>query len=416
MPGGPRRGFGTDHQTSSGSLTLGASASVSSLVAPGGGGGVRAHAPGSLAGTGMAKDSSWATLSSLASPPSTAWSKSSRGPAPSHAWSAAESIASRSSGVPIRPWLLPRDDPVPCRNTGKRVLCTQDEMIRIFIRMPGKGGRIAVMVHPNWPVCPPSGADASESDGRLSPVRELMRQRKENESSMLDSQVGVWDVDDEDVGPATLAIRENLPLPVASEPTESLKGVIERATGIPAVQQKLVFGRSGPLEQEGRTLCDYDIGHGALLYLSIRAAPGMKKDQRFLASPALASASGAAAAAGRLGAFVKRRRGASKEAKPKKEDMVVPLPDWRNGDALVPNVEGPSGTLTYNYMGLRDNGIFDLTDRVRRRFHFVRSTRTKHAPDVCAGVPSALGSSHHSAGDSLNATVRFANDAIAMEA
>lgn len=250
---------------------------------------------------------------------------------------------------------------------------------------------MAVLVHPNWPVCPPAGSALAadlEHDGRLSPVRELIRQRKVDETGELDHEVGVWDVDEEDVGPATLAIRESLPLPGPQESTESLKGVIENATGIPTAQQKLVYGRSGLLEQEGRALCDYDIGHGALIYLSIRVPTGAKKEQRFLASPALASASGAAAAAGRLGAFVKRRRGGggstrtmSREAKPKKEDMVVPLPDWRNADALVPEVEWPAGTLTYNYMGLRDNNIFDLTDRVRRRFHFTKSPRTALAAE-----------------------------------
>lgn len=290
-----------------------------------------------------------------------------------------------------------------------------------------------MMVHPSWPVCPPAGSDSAagiELDGRLSPVRELIRQRKVNENNLLDTQVGVWDVDEEDVGPATLAIRENLPPPGPPEPTESLKGVIEQATGIPAAQQKLVYGRSGPLEQDGKALCDYDIGHGALVYLSIRAPPGTKKDQLFLASPALASASGATTAAGRLSAFVKRRRGGatrtmSREGKPKKEDMVVPLPDWRNADALVPEVECPAGTLTYSYMGLRDNSIFDLTDRVRRRFHFVKSTRTKLAPDLGGGPPSALaGSSDQRFGagnagglaDTLCGTVRFANDSAAMEA
>merc|ERR1719162_2614173 len=71
----------------------------------------------------------------------------------------------------------------------------------------------------------------------------------------------------------------------------TLKGLIEAATGIPASQQKIVFGRIGPLDDDAKALCDYDVGHGALLYLSVRPALNSKnkKTLEHLASPRLAS-------------------------------------------------------------------------------------------------------------------------------
>merc|ERR1719230_1883766 len=70
-----------------------------------------------------------------------------------------------------------------------------------------------------------------------------------------------------------------------SEPA-SVKDLIEAATGIPADVQKLTFGRRGPLEDPKKQLHRCDIGHGALLYLSIKKT-GTCEEGQFLASPAL---------------------------------------------------------------------------------------------------------------------------------
>lgn len=147
----------------------------------------------------------------------------------------------------------------------------------------------------------------------------------------------------------------------------TLKGLVEAATGVAASRQKIVFGRIGPLDDDAKALCDYDVGHGALLYLSVRPALNSKnkKTLEHLASPRLASSQEPGIILERIGKFVNGKVGSKKG-----KDLVrlEVLPDWKRPRPTAVEVEWPHEQAYYDYSLMRDNSFFDLTGRVRRRF------------------------------------------------
>lgn len=292
----------------------------------------------------------------------------------------------RQSCVPIRPWLLPRDDGIPCAVTGRRAgqKGTAGEIhIRIFIRLPG-GNRFALWVPPDMLVGPlsatseaqtkephpisaifaagstpgsalmDSSSSSTKGDGRLTPLRALLAGQAEDRS------LDMFGEDEDLIG----EISE------ASPVQGSLKDLIEAATGIPAESQKLVVGLRGPLWDANKQLCTYDVGHGAQLHLSIKH-DGSRKDVQFLATPRLkqlhAESHDSSSLYDHMDTFMKSKSTCgSRVAK----DLVEPLPDWHvSMEHEAKGSTSRSSELYYqDYTYLRDNHIFDLAGRIRKRF------------------------------------------------
>jgi len=301
--------------------------------------------------------------------------------------------------VPVRPWMLPRQDAVPDRSSGKRSICAPDRRIRIFIRCAGKGGRFALWVHPDIPVGPPPpgprnrftdiwGEDADErgpcagraasADGRMTPFRKLLAERDEQrqrhelgedtEEDMDGFQIAGGPSEDPTstwtFGASTFGYGSTFATEAGAE--GSLKEMIEAITGVPVPRQKLTCGRVGRLDDHTRVLCEYDIGHGALLFLSVRPERGEKSQQQFLASPARVREQASAFSFDAVNTFLDKKGGSKKGS-----DLVESLPDWVDSVTKPPppQVECPQEpyyrTFTSAIHGQR---MYDTSDTIRGRF------------------------------------------------
>lgn len=313
--------------------------------------------------------------------------------------SRATARSGRSCGVPIRLDAIPRGETLPDRNSGKRSHCAGDRLIRIFVRLPGNG-RLALWVDPDLPVGPmprppldaftrtwgedaelrgPYSSRRSAEDGRRSPLRELLARRGSVGNGLgiggpglpplgLASLAAGLGSGAQSAGPASQnSVGELLPSAgcsaVCAAPESSLKGLLEVSTGVPVARQRVVFGTMGPLDDDAKLLCDYNVGHGALLHLSLRTEQREKKGPDFLASPLLAQVRGTDAIRTRLGQYARNRAG-----KKWGREIDNVLPDWKQPHPAPPKVEWPEELSYYDYSVLRDNTIFDLTGRIRKRF------------------------------------------------
>lgn len=252
----------------------------------------------------------------------------------------------RSCGVPVRPWLLPRGDPIPDRVTGKVTRVSADRRIRIFVHLPS-GDRVALQVVPEMPIGPPieayqpsplekvfgRGAEdrgwSSGPPGRATPVRQLLAQRH-------DARLGC---DSLAASRKSLGVTSHITL--ASEPADpeeadsgfnpeaSLKNLVEAATGVSVDRQKLMFRGIGELLDHNKAICDYDIGHGALIYLSVRRPRRRKGSQetspKFLAGPVLAGMHEPDFISERVNRFARERVGAKRGA-----DLATLVPTWQD--------------------------------------------------------------------------------------
>lgn len=279
-----------------------------------------------------------------------------------------------SYGVPIRHWRLPRQDAIPCRITGRRAGHGGDDCIRIFVRLPG-GGRFGLWVPPHIPVGPLQPVSfhalisdelarpAAEGTGRLTPVKALLTQRlygTDGIDTLMETE-GIVEHSATFSGLRSESIE-------SSVVCNSLKGLIEAVSGVPADKQRLVVGCRGPLEDVTRPIHKYDIGHGATLFLSIKNH-GTRQDVRFLSSPALKKefdAHHADSIYAHMEEFAKSKiMIGGREAK----DIVELLPEWQ--DVLVkehPRVENSGEIMFQDYMFLQDNHIFDKAARIRKKF------------------------------------------------
>mmetsp|Transcript_7303 Transcript_7303/g.18257 ORF Transcript_7303/g.18257 Transcript_7303/m.18257 type:complete len:486 (-) Transcript_7303:283-1740(-) len=320
----------------------------------------------------------------------------------------------RSCGVPVRPWMLPRQDTVPDRNSGKRSICAPDRRIRIFIRIAGKGGRIALWVHPDIPIGPPppgprnrftdiwgESADgggpcvgrAESADGRLTPFRKLLAERDEQrqrELQELDEEAG-GDVDDFQVaglpseectsslqfGGASTSFAVGSTFATETHAEGSLKELLEAITGVSVPRQKLTCGRVGRLDDHRRVLCEYDIGHGALLFLSVQPEKGQKSHQRFLASPARAQEQVSAFSFNIVNNFVSNKVGPKKGS-----GLVESLPDWRDSvtKPAPPLVESPQEPYYRTFINaMHGKRMYDTSDTIRGRFPQTQRAATAHS-------------------------------------
>lgn len=310
----------------------------------------------------------------------------------------------RSCGVAVRPWLLPRQDCLPDRISGKRSPAAPDSRIRIFVRVAGKGGRVAFWVDPELPVGPAPGGPRNRftdiwgedaelrgpcagkvpEDGRLTPLRRLLAEREcqpslpeelvepplEPPQASLVAQPSLAALTDASLGAGTVTLTAGdsssaLTYGGCSPMEASLKELIEAATGVPVAHQKLTYGRAGLLDDHRRSLCDCDIGHGALLHLSVRPTPGTKKEQPFLASPRRAREQERAFSFDTVHRFVRNHVG----LRPGK--IVESLPDWHDsvGRPLPPTVECPQEPYYRNFTTvMHGEKLFDLSDSLRGRF------------------------------------------------
>eukprot|EP00927_Polykrikos_kofoidii_P079682 TRINITY_DN76481_c0_g1_i1.p1 TRINITY_DN76481_c0_g1~~TRINITY_DN76481_c0_g1_i1.p1 ORF type:complete len:537 (-),score=54.04 TRINITY_DN76481_c0_g1_i1:163-1617(-) len=311
--------------------------------------------------------------------------------------SARTSRSARGCGVAVRVGSLPRQDTIPCRNSGRRTISAADRQIRIFVRLPGKG-RLAVWVPPSLLVGPSPaptvatncfsdfwGADAEirgplagrstvmpgssatqVERGRLSPFRRLLAEQTVEQEGLTETDL-CKSLGTSGTSGVSKALSARSMSPRSARAMGSLKGLLETATGVPAERQKLVFGTGGTLEDDYRALCDYDVGHGALLYLSVRPAEGTRKNVNFLASHVLALSQhhDSEAIFSELRKFLKSKVGGVLG-----KDIIEPLRDWETHGkkAMQVNVEWPREQPYHDYTDLPDNSIFDLVGRVRKRF------------------------------------------------
>eukprot|EP00929_Paragymnodinium_shiwhaense_P073949 TRINITY_DN37807_c0_g1_i1.p1 TRINITY_DN37807_c0_g1~~TRINITY_DN37807_c0_g1_i1.p1 ORF type:complete len:567 (+),score=94.03 TRINITY_DN37807_c0_g1_i1:189-1889(+) len=344
-------------------------------------------------------------------------SNSTRGELVNASWAFSQSCSSsprvKSYGVAVRPELLPRQDCIPDRLSGRRSHTAEDRTIRIFILLPGKQGRVAAWVPPDLRVGPLVhseqrsrftdvwGADAEargylagkstkrsgdaagpeaemrwfeseEGQRPLTPVRRLLSQQARSregavgtmeameDSRTLDQLLSVQSTTDLSKAPGgnwTADVFRTL---------GSLKGLLEAATGIPASRQKLVVGKTGALTDDSKALCQYGVGHGALLILSERVLRGKPKEVKHLAGPGLKKS------------MVKQNDIMMNLAKflsvkvgnVSGKDLIEVMPAWHKPGVkqLEDIVERPEGVEFHDYGDMHDNKIFDAAGVVRRRF------------------------------------------------
>jgi len=227
-----------------------------------------------------------------------------------------------------------------------------------------------------------SGSPPSRShkaDGRLTPVRALLAQTAE--SHYGDHGIDVFGEDDD------------LEVSQASLVHGSLKDLIEAATGIPAKLQKLVVGLRGQLQDANKPICMYDVGHGAQLHLSIKHT-GSRKEVQHLACAALKEHHAKSHDSGflydNMDQFMKSNASSGSRAA---KDLVEPLPDWHVSMTHEPkSVTARSSELYYqDYTYLRDNHIFDLAGRIRKRFRALpRVAKSAAAPEHQQMVQEAV--------------------------
>lgn len=112
--------------------------------------------------------------------------------------------------------------------------------------------------------------------------------------------------------------------------------------------------------------------------MSIKNA-GTREEVQFLASPALKTATDMHAPMNRMADF-KRSKTAYGGRMPK--EIVEALPDWHVSMAHKPKEVLVSTSEAYyqDYMFMRDNNIFDLTGRIRKRFASSKRCAQGNAP------------------------------------
>lgn len=344
---------------------------------------------------------------------------SARGTSKAHSTAFAQSILSRSTcrsarscGVAVRPWAMPRQDTLPCRNSGKRHLSARDTKIRIFIRLAGKGGRLALWIYPDTLVGPQSkgpqnrfteiwGHDAEErgpyagksgqdGDGRLTPFRALLAERQQQEQMQQQQQREFGHAAADNIGPEVVAEQAKNDMEVspafsmvqdvsrtftldsccAGSSCEgeqlSLKELITAATGISVPQQKLMFGRAGLLDGHARAVCEYDIGHGATLLLSVRNMPGERREQMFLAGPGRAKEQQTVFDFETVQQFMQSKVGPNRG-----KDLAECLPDWQDTikKPLPPAVECPQEPYFRRFSAvMKGQEQYNTSDSLRGRF------------------------------------------------
>jgi len=291
--------------------------------------------------------------------------------------------SSRGAAVKVRPWSLPRQDTLPCPHTGRRTFGVANRLIRIFVRLPSRG-RMALWVDPDLPVGPPPvpesnrftdvwGEDADgrgpfhrqdPTGGRMTPLRALLA-KQQSEVAQTDGETAET-ADALDV--AQISATSNgltaAPHDVKVNGPASLKDLVEQTTGVPIAQQKIVFGGVGSLDDNNRCLCDYGVGHGALLLLSIRPEERSAKGSvSFLASPRLAKKHEPSQIMKNVAQFKTK-----KSADGQGNTFVECLPDWQRATLTPLQAEWKHEQGYFDYQFLPDNSFFDLTGRVRSRF------------------------------------------------
>mmetsp|Transcript_82565 Transcript_82565/g.159513 ORF Transcript_82565/g.159513 Transcript_82565/m.159513 type:complete len:411 (-) Transcript_82565:514-1746(-) len=291
----------------------------------------------------------------------------------------------RNTAVKVRLWSLPRQDTLPCPHTGRRTFGVANRLIRIFVRLPCRG-RMALWVDPDLPVGPPPvpkpnrftdvwGEDADEqgpfhrrdpTGGRLTPLRALLAKRLAEEDrpdAKTAETANALDVlQFSATSDGLTAAQHNIQI----HGPANLKDLVEKATGVPVTQQKLVFGGVGSLDDHSRCLCDYGVGHGALLLLSLRPeGRSARGSETFLASPRLSKVHEPSQIMNNVANFKhKDKTSGYSQGNP----VVESLPDWQRATLTPLQAEWKHEQGYFDYQFLPGNSFLDRTGRDRRRF------------------------------------------------
>lgn len=317
------------------------------------------------------------------------------------------------TGVLVRPNLLPRQDAIPHSISGSSgPHGITDPRVRIFVRLPG-GGRLALWVPADIRVGPATtkqrdrftdiwgddaethgpSAKARPPGGRMSPFRTLLARQDalayEDVSTESPSQVLAACDEDAAFGFAALSMSPvglskgiganasqlSLLAPsgsasfgVSTDPVglegKTLKELIEVATGLEPARQKLVFGSVGSLERDNLSLCSYDVGHGALLLLSVRSTKGSVDN---LAGPLLAKSKREVQMQRSTEEFIRQTKSSRRTARSEVHPTFEHLPEWVVPKTQAVHVEAPQDIKVFDYTFMPDGGIFDYVGRVRKR-------------------------------------------------
>jgi hypothetical protein len=209
---------------------------------------------------------------------------------------------------------------------------------------------------------PYGGRDGREEvEGRLTPLRGLMAlqansQSDENPVAIPESQIMMVNSQTQSTG--------------IDKPwyhCESLKELLEAVTGQPPERQKLVCGVAGHLDDDSKTLCQYDIGHGALVLFSLKRKPGDTRDADVQSLRNIKE---------RVESFERCAPGRN-EWMNTRDCSIEYHPDWENHTA-TPLEPPPSPPEIYwnDYLYLRDNSSYDVVGQIRRRSFFKQAPKS----------------------------------------
>lgn len=306
-------------------------------------------------------------------------------------------IRGRKRGVAIRLAKLAREETIPDIATGKRSRAARDLLIRVYLRVPGHC-RIAFWVPQDFQVGPTPnpprnrftdywGLDAeakgpfsarpaspSTRAGRLTPVRALMAQQdgaglwppftKSTDTRAGRKSIGVASIGD--LSKAATSRTSTTTRSFRNQYFGNLKALIEASTGVPVERQKLVYGLTGVLRDDAKTLPDYDIGHGSLLLLSVMPASHQKnkKDIKYLSGPKLAQEASKGHIMARITEFIQARLKSNKGY-----DLVEILPDWKNDHPPPLNLEESHTYECYQEYDWVPESHQSLSAMIRKRFY-----------------------------------------------
>lgn len=181
--------------------------------------------------------------------------------------------------------MLPRIDSVPCQMSGRRSVCARDDIIRIFLSLPGNGHRIALWVNPDLPVGPKRpqndrfhavwGQDAEEAGpfgtranvpGKRVPEKDMTTMTAVPMNPHLKQINSERAQEDSVLVKVGLSSRKEKKQPVHLSSTDfpHLRALIKGTTGIAPEHQKLVYSTRLMFDDE-KTLADYGVGQGGVI-------------------------------------------------------------------------------------------------------------------------------------------------------
>lgn len=196
-----------------------------------------------------------------------------------------------SGGVSIRLDFLHREDSIPCQLSGKRNYSAKDNIIRIFLLLPGQGHKYALWVDPYLPVGPKPtvknrftalwGPDAEEvgPDGMVANVPQK-RRPVHDMSKGVPLNPHLQQIKSERAQEESTVVALGLsPRKIKKDRQkrdidgQNFRAIVYDTTGIEPEMQELVFA-SRRLTDDAKCISDYGVGQGAVVLCSRKEEHG----------------------------------------------------------------------------------------------------------------------------------------------